>query len=165
MFKKLAATGAAAALLLATSVPAFAWYEGPKAFVNISNSGTVSNSVNTSSNTGYNGLTAWGEDGGVTNSSLTSGNALSSANVQTQLNWNQSTGSLSLSGVHFLDFDLSNSGTVSNNVNTSSNTGYNGITGHFGASIYQSPVHTGSATSYSVVSNVVNTNMFNVPTP
>lgn len=164
MLKKLAVAGASAVLLVATAVPAFAKFDGfgSKAFVNLSNNGTVNNNVTTFSNTGSNSLTSWGEDGSVENSYIGTGIANSQANVQTQLNWNQAT--LSLSGSKFLDLDLSNIGNVANTLYTSSNTGGNSITGHWGAEVEGSHISTGNSTSGSVVVNVVNTNKVNLTT-
>lgn len=164
MLKKLAVAGASAALLVATAVPAFATEHGfgSMAFVNLSNNGTVNNNVTTLSNTGGNSLTSWGEDGSVENSYIGTGIANSQANVQTQLNWNEA--SLNLSGSKFLDLDLSNSGNVNNTLYTSSNTGGNSITGHYGAEVEGSHISTGNSTSGSVVVNVVNTNKVNLTT-
>ncbi len=165
MLKKLAVAGASAALLVATAVPAFAKFDGfgSMAFVNLSNNGTVNNNVTTLSNTGSNSLTSWGEDGSVENSYIGTGIANSQANVQTQLNWNEA--SLNLSGSKFLDLDLSNNvGNVNNTLYTSSSTGGNSITGHWGAEVEGSHISTGNSTSGSVVVNVVNTNKVNLTT-
>ena len=170
MFKKLIITSVALSLLLTSAGGAFAHDRdhntGSMAFLDISNSGCITNNVNTSSNTGANSLTTVGMMGsGIINSSINTGAANSSANVQSQLNWNQANGSLSLSGVKMLDFDLNNHGHIANNINTSAYTGNNTMTASGGISfIYQSPMGTGVANSSSVVSSIVNTNMFNVDT-
>jgi len=172
MFKKLIVTGAAAGMLLTSAVGAFATFNFPwldpqtTADVSISNTGSVSNSVNTSANTGYNDQTAKGD---VEWSSITTGAANAGANVMTQLNWNQFDCGcvLGLGGFDNLDFSLSNNGSVSNAVNTSANSGYNtqSATGHGGwwfggAEVEHSSMTTGAAGASSVVQSVVNTNMF-----
>jgi hypothetical protein len=177
MFKKLIITGAAAGLLLVSAAGAFADSHGhqslPTTTVTISNSGSVSNNVSASTNTGYNGITG----GSVKNSGITTGAATSGSSVTTQLNFNQfGCGCvLGLGGTGNVVFSLGNSGTVSNTVGTSANTGYNTIMagsshheGEGGSSnggVSGSWITTGAAASSSVVSNVVNTNVFGSVTP
>lgn len=167
MFKKLIVTGATAALLLSSAVGAFANFDpfhfGSSADLNISNTGTVTNVVSTSANSGNNYQTA---KGSVEGSGITTGDASAGANVMTQLNWNQFDCGcvLGLSGdIHSLDFDLSNHGTVINTVGTAANSGgnYQSSTGWFGE-VENSTISTGVAAASSVVQSVVNTNMFGV---
>lgn len=168
MFKKLIVTGATAALLMSSAVGAFAstdpfHFFGSSADLNISNTGTVTNTVSTSANTGNNYQTA---KGSVEGSSITTGAASAGANVMTQLNWNQFDCGcvLGLSGdIHKLDFDLSNHGTVTNTIATSANSGgnYQSAGGWWGE-VEKSSITTGAAGASSVIQNVVNTNMFGV---
>lgn len=174
MFKKLIVTGAAAAILLGSAAGAFADNHGhqslPTTTVTISNSGSVSNNVSTSSNTGYNGITG----GSVKNSGITTGAATSGSSVTTQLNFNQFSCGCVLGGTGNVVFSLGNSGTVSNTVGTSANTGYNtlmagGSSHHEGegsssTGVSGSWITTGAAASSSVVSNIVNTNVFGTTT-
>lgn len=174
MFKKLIVTGAAAALMLSFAAGAFASEHHqslPTVTVGISNSGSVGNNVSTSSNTGYNVITG----GSVKNSGITTGAATSGSSVTTQLNFNQLdlSGVLGLSGTNVV-FSLGNDGTVSNVVGTSANTGFNTIMSSGGSNhregegssstgVSGSWITTGAAVSSSVVSNVVNTNVFGTP--
>jgi hypothetical protein len=174
MFKKLIITGAAAGLLLVSATGAFAdnhHQSLPTVNFNLSNSGSVSNSVSTSSNTGYNSIYG----GSVKNSGITTGAASAGSSVTTQLNFNQfGCGCvLGLNGTQNVNFSLGNSGTVSNVIGTSANSGYNSITvggsyhhEHEGSSsngVSGSWITTGAAGASSVISNVVNTNVFGTP--
>jgi hypothetical protein len=171
MFKKLLITGAAAGLFLSSTVGAFATgpfsFFGSSADLNISNTGTVTNTVSTSANSGNNYQTAKGD---VENSSILTGAASAGANVMTQLNWNQFNCGCVLglgNNVHSLDFDLSNHGTVTNTLSTAANSGgnYQNAGGWFGGEVEHSSITTGAAGASSVIQNVVNTNMFGSPTP
>ncbi len=164
MFKKLIVSGAAAALVFGAAAGAFAdFHLGSNVSLNVTNTGSnVSNSINTSSNTGNNSLTAYGHWAEVENSYVNTGVSTSGLNLQSQLNWNNFT--LSLSGLSHLDLDLYNQGTLSNSLTTSANSGYNSITGHYGAEVEGSHVSTGNAGSSSVVTNIVNTNTLHVTT-
>lgn len=159
--RKLLITGAAAGLLLVSAAGAFA-FGGSAAFVDLHNVGSVTNVVNTSANTGNNSLTSWGHSGEVENSSILTGAAYASANLTSQVNYNQfDCGcALGLSGVHFLDLDLSNNGSVNNIVGTSANSGNNSATGHWGAEVEHVTINTGNATAGTVLQSVVNTNIF-----
>ena len=178
MFKKIAITGAAAGLLLMSAVGSFAnehHQQLPTQTISISNTGSVSNAVESSPNTGYNDLTG----GSVSGSSIVTGAASAGSNVQTQLNWNQAGCGclLGLGGSANLSFSLNNMGEVGNMVSAEANTGYNSISAggpmnfsfingddhhSHGTSngITNSSITTGAANSSSVVSSVVNTNMF-----
>jgi hypothetical protein len=170
MFKKLLVTGAAAGLLLVSATGAFA---DQGSSITITGNGTVSNIVNTSANTGYNALTG----GSVKNSGITTGAANSGANLMNQVNFNQfSCGCvLGSGGDNALTLKITGSANVGNTVNTSSNTGYNVLSAMGGSSHHEhgsnssgvsgSWITTGAAGSSSVVSNVVNTNVFGTTTP
>lgn len=179
MFKKLIVTGAATALLLGSAVGVFA-SEGhhqslPTLNFNLSNSGEVSSTVNTSANTGYNTITG----SGVNDSGITTGAANAGSSLTTQLNYNQfSCGCLlGLGGNQNVNFSLSNDGMVYNIVGTSANTGFNSITGTGGSRGHEgerrgssngvtgSWITTGAAGGSSVVQNIVNTNIFGSVTP
>lgn len=174
--KKFLITGAAAGLLLMSAAGVFAdhkdWKPAPLPTYNfsLSNTGSVSNAVDTSANTGYNNLYG----GSVKGSGITTGAATSASNVQTQLNFNQFDCGcvLGLSGfTGNVNFTVGNSGTVSNVVSTSANTGYNNLYAN-GSSrggedwkgssngVSGSWITTGAANAGSAVSNVVNTNVF-----
>lgn len=183
MLKKLAITGAAVAALFGSAAGAFAsepfqfpWFTD-SANVTISNSGSVSNTVTTKANTGYNSQSVTGKGAELNTSSITTGAASAGSNVMTQLNWNQFDCGcvLGLSDVDELNFSLTNTGTVSNSVYTKANTGGNsqsvtGLNGGGGpwwflnhdhsASIEGGSITTGAAAASSVIQNVVNTNMF-----
>jgi hypothetical protein len=173
MFKKLLITGAAAGLLLVSATGAFADSHGSS--ITITGTGTVSNTVNTSANTGYNVLTG----GTVKNSGITTGAANSGVNLQNQVNFNQfSCGCVLGSGSedNALTLKITGNGSVGNLINTSSNTGYNVLSATGGYShehehgsnssgVSGSWITTGAAGASSVVSNVVNTNVFGTTTP
>lgn len=143
MIKKLAVVGASAALFLAAAVPAFAHHKG----VTINNDADVHNTVNTSSNTGYNEIKGWGSKG-VKYSDITTGDASSMALVTNNVNSvNVDTCGCSKK------LSIDNDATVTNTVNTSSNTGYNKIKG---SKVKSSDITTGNADSMGVVTNVVN---------
>lgn len=178
MFKKLLISGAAAGLLLVSAGGAFAstefhfpWFDPQTtANVSISNTGSVSNVVNTSANTGYNGITG----GSVSGSSIVTGPANAGAAVTTGLNQNSFDCGcvLGLSGFDNLNFSLGNNGSVSNVINTSANTGYNAIaaTGSNNnwwfwhpstvSGVTGSSITTGAAGASSVIQSVVNLNTF-----
>jgi hypothetical protein len=171
MFKKLLITGAAAGLLLVSAAGAFA---DQGSSITITGHGTVYNTVNTSANTGYNGITG----GSVKNSGITTGAANSGANLMNQVNFNQfSCGCVLGSGEdNSLTLKIDGTATVGNTVNTSSNTGYNVLSAMGGYShehehtsnssgVSGSWITTGAAGASSVVSNVVNTNVFGTTTP
>ena len=179
MFKKLIITGAAAGLLLVSAAGAFADSHGSS--ITITGTGTVSNAINTSANSGYNVLTG----DSVKDSGITTGAANAGASVTNQVNFNQfSCGCLLGSGSEDnsgLTLKITGTGNVSNVVNTSANTGYNVLTamggskggdswfgeGSKGSSngVTGSWITTGAAGSSSVVSNIVNTNVFGTTTP
>lgn len=180
MFKKLIITGAAAALMLSAAVGAFA---DTGSSITITGTGTVSNTLNTSANSGYNVLTG----SSVNGSGITTGAANAGVNLQNQVNFNQfSCGCLLGSGSEDnsgLTLHITGTGTVGNVVNTSANSGYNvlsatGTSGNheyswlFGEGSHGSSsgvtgswITTGAAGASSVVSNVVNTNVFGTTTP
>ncbi len=179
MFKKLIVTGAAAALFLGSAAGAFAnndyHYYDPGTSVTITGTGTVNNTVNTSANTGYNVLSISGN--GIDNNWITTGAANAGVNLQNQVNFNQfSCGCVLGSGDGSLTLKITGSGTVNNTVNTSANTGYNvlsavsssskdswfGDWGHNNSTttVKGNWITTGAAGSSSVISNVVNTNVF-----
>jgi hypothetical protein len=181
MFKKLIITGAAAGLLLVSAAGAFADSHGSS--VTITGTGTVSNTINTSANTGYNVLSV--DNGSIKDSGITTGAANAGANLMNQVNFNQfscgcllGNGSEDNSG---LKLKITGTGTVGNEVNTSANTGYNVLSlggsdnySWFGEgehnkgkspSVSGSWITTGAAGASSVVSNVVNTNVFGTTTP
>ena len=181
MFKKLIITGAAAGLLLVSAAGAFADSHGSS--ITITGTGTVSNAINTSANSGYNVLTV----DSVKDSGITTGAANAGANLMNQVNFNQfSCGCLLGSGSeddNSLTLHITGTGTVGNVVNTSANSGYNvlsatGTSGNheyswlFGEGSHGSSsgvtgswITTGAAGASSVVSNVVNTNVFGTTTP
>jgi hypothetical protein len=181
MFKKIVITGAAAGLLLMSAVGAFAedhHQSLPTQTITISNTGSVSNTVDTSANTGWNSLSG----ASVSGSSIVTGAASAGSNVQTQLNWNQASCGclLGIGTGSNLSFSLVNNGTVGNTVSAEANTGYNSISAgglqdlsfisnegdhNHGMSngISTSNITTGAANASSVVSSVVNTNMFGSP--
>ena len=173
MFKKLATAAATTGLLLASVVPSFATWSMPS-MPTITNDATVKNTVNTSSNTGFNQIVltapkmeehhwSWWDDHSssnpaITGAGITTGMAQSLIDLGNQVNTN----SLDKVGVYGGFFStptlISNDASVTNNVNTSSNTGYNGILLNGGGFIGNSSITTGSAGSQSTVTNVVNTN-------
>lgn len=163
-FQKIAMTATTAGIMLASAVPAFASWNVGALNGNIAqvNSGAVVNNVTTSTNTGKNLNLAF-----VAGAQLTqTGTAVSGANVQTQLNVNQIscgcvTNNVNL-GVGNGNTIQANHGMVMNTVTTSANTGMNANVG--GAVLLQG-VNTGAATSGSVVTNIVNTNVIGVVTP
>jgi hypothetical protein len=183
MFKKLIVTGAAAALMLGSAIGAFADYHSfdPGTSVTITGTGTVHNTVNTSANTGYNALSIGG--GSVSDNGITTGAASSGVNLQNQVNFNQfSCGCMLGSGSEDgLTLKITGTGTVDNLINTSANTGYNAFSimagssknhdyswfegGNGGSSVSGNWITTGAAASSSVISNVVNTNVFGTTTP
>lgn len=163
-FKKIAITGAAAALMLASVVPALA-YEGHRSRggdveLNIQNEDTnVRNRVLTVSNTGLNeveGGNSRHHSGGST-ASINTGNAWSSSDVLNDVNSNDVDlcGCLSDRRGGDVEVDVENEDTnVSNRVLTVSNSGLNEIEG-------RGRIRTGNAGSESIVTNVVNTNVVN----
>ncbi len=137
--KKLAVAAASAALVLGTIVPAFAE-------TNVSNLGVVVNGVLTTSDTGNNSLNGDFVDGG----SVTTGNAISVAQVENILN----TTSVDSKSFFGSDVTVNNAGLVLNLVGISASTGKNTVNA---GEVDGGSVQTGNAGAESVVSNVVNT--------
>ena len=155
-FKKLAITGAAAALLLSSAVPAFAshWWSDDDLNLRIRNWAYVKNDVDTNANTGFNAILA-GDD--VKGGKIRTGNAGATSIVTNDVNSNF----VDLCGC-LGDFDdatikIKNGAKVKNYVDTSANTGFNAI----GAEddVKGGRILTGNAGATGVVENVVNTNV------
>ena len=147
MFKKLAVVGASAALLLATSVPAFA----DSSLVH--NWADLSNTLNTMANTGNNVIKA---DDSVNGGSITSGYAQSVATLNNTINSN----TLYNFGAEGWDFGslVHNATDVHNTLNTTANTGWNSIVANE-ENVNGGSVTSGYAQAGSVVNNVINTNV------
>ena len=137
--KRLATVGAAAGLLLASAVPAFANFDGSGQL----NFARVWNNVTASSNTGGNSV-----NGSSDNNTVWTGNAGTLVGVSTVANKNVSV------GCGCVDFQL-NSARVGNRVTASSNSGYNSING----SSDDNFIWTGDAGTGVAVSTVVNKNV------
>ena len=146
MLKKLAVAGASAALLLATSVPAFADYSM------VHNWADLSNTLNTLANTGNNQIKA---DDSVTGGNIGTGFAQSVATLNNTINSN----TLYNFGGYFGDGGLLHNATEVNNVvYTSANTGWNSIVANE-ENVNGGNVNSGYAEAGSVVNNVINTNV------
>lgn len=148
MIRKLAVAGASAALLLATAVPAFASDWGSL----VHNWADVSNTINTTANTGWNSINA---DSNVNGGSISTGYAQSVATVNNTVNsnslYNFDTGFDFGSLVH-------NATDVNNMVNTNANTGWNSLNAD-DHNVNGGSVSSGYAQAGSVVNNVINTNV------
>ncbi len=143
MFKKLAITGASAALVLGMAIPAFA---KPPCHSNCGSADTsnyafVTNSVGTYANTGSNGISGFVVKSGT----IYTDTANSKSLVGNLVNTNVGTSN-----------DVSNHAFVSTVVTTNANTGDNGISGGFVGGGY---ISTGQANAGTSVVNVVNTNL------
>ena len=147
MFKKLAVAGASAALLLATSVPAFADYSM------VHNWADLSNTLNTLANTGNNQIKA---DDSVNGGNIGTGYAQSVATLNNTINSN----TLYSFGAGGFDFGglVHNATEVNNLVNTTANTGWNSIVANE-ENVNGGNVNSGYAQAGSVVNNVINTNV------
>lgn len=150
MIKKLAVVGVGAAMFLAAAVPAFA--VTPTTLIN--NTASVMNSVNTSADTGYNGITSLFGD--LFANYITTGAAIAGSTVTNQVNTNHVTNCLCDDNV-----TVNNGAGVTNLVNTSADTGYNEILSDSIDSVLGSvnSIVSGTALSQAAVTNVVNTNV------
>jgi hypothetical protein len=137
MIKKIATAGASAALVLALATPAFA-------ATNVTNFGFVGNNVVTRSNTGANNIAGVLVLGG----GIQTGSASSTSLVANQVN------TVDANSSFFNSTNVTNVGVVGNNVQTTSNSGRNNVTGFVVAG---GSVATGGANSGAGVVNVVNT--------
>ena len=154
-FKKLAVTGATAALLLSSAIPAFA--HSDDLTLRIRNWANVNNNVDTTANTGYNRIRAHDDD--VRGGRIRTGNADAASLVTNNVNRNL----VDLCGC-LGDFDdatirIRNGARVNNNVDTTANTGYNRIKAD--DDVRGGRIITGGAGAAGVVDNVVNTNVLN----
>lgn len=158
-FKKLAVTGAAAALLLSSVVPAFAYggHHHNGVDIDVENHARVTNNVLTLANTGFNevsnndSLDSFSEEdhrdhhrGG----SITTGNAWAGASVVNDVNFTQ----VDLCGCRDLgkvEIDVDNNAHVNNNVLTVANSGFNYVD--------SGRIRTGNAGAEASVVNFVNT--------
>lgn len=153
--KKLLATGASAALLLAAAMPAFAnggWL--------IENSSHLTNNLATTANSGYNEIKSWHDD--VEGGKIKTGDAFAGLLLENIVNTNEVSlcgcdGEESLgiqSGGSRL---IKNSSHLTNNIETLANSGYNKIKAK--DDVEGGRISTGGADAEAAVSNVVNTNM------
>lgn len=156
-FKKLAVTGATAALLLSSAVPAFAthWWSDDDLSLRIRNRAYVKNDVDTTANTGYNKIKAYDD---VEGGRIRTGDAWASSAVLNDVNTNI----VDLCGC-LGDFDdatikIKNGAKVKNYVDTTANTGYNKIRS-YDDDVEGGKINTGGAGAEGYVSNVVNTNV------
>ncbi len=160
--KKILAAGASAALFFALATPAFATFGPfvivipPQNSVKATNYANIGNTLNTSANTGYNGMVGSGFFGGVKNSSI--GTGVASAGIQLGNDVNttlvDTCGCLSTNKVKV---EVGNTAYLSNALNTSANTGYNGMTGTgFFGGVSGSSIGTGGAGVSGLVANTVN---------
>lgn len=160
-FKKIAITAAAGAIMLGAAVPAFAngdcewpWWCGSDLDLDIDNDAHVTNNVDTTANTGFNYI--GGEyDEVVVDGLIDTGNASALSVVWNDVNTNIVDLCDCLGDFHDVDIDIDNDAHVENNVNTTANTGFNGI----GGVVVGGTIDTGNADSAGVVSNFVNTNV------
>lgn len=162
--KKLVVTAAAAGVLLASAVPAFAHHSsdwdrrGGDVEIKVENEDTtVKNNVLTASNTGLNRI----EGGRRGSRSIDTGNALAASEVHNTVNTStvDLCGCLSDRRGGDVKVEVENEDTnVTNNVLTVSNTGLNKIEGGRKGS---RSIDTGNAGSDGYVTNVVNTNVVN----
>ena len=151
-FKKLAITGASAALLLTSVVPAFA-QGGPG--LRIRNWANVSNNVDTTANTGYNKIKA---DEDVRGGRIRTGHAAAVSSVSNDVNFNAVDLCGCLGDFDYAPLKIRNGAKVNNYVDTTANTGYNRITS-YDDDVEGGRIRTGGAGATGVVNNVVNTNV------
>ena len=151
MIKKLVTTGAAAGLLLASAVPAFASYYHPSgARINQSNSGVVVNKVEVEANTGENNTGGIFGGGNL----VWTGDARVSGAVENAVNQNYVQADCRCAKVKSVR--QSNGGFVVNSVEVEANAGENETGGFLGGHNF---VKTGAATVSGAVSSVVNSNV------
>src|SRR3990167_9162944 len=146
MIKKLVTTGAAAGLLLASAVPAFALFND-ELVVNQGNTAVVTNTGGAIANTGLNGI------GGGKVAVVKTGAALAVTGVSTVANKNVAV----VSGCNCFDHVTVNQGNtavVTNSGGAISNTGLNHIGGGKVAVVW-----TGGAQAQTTVDTVVNKNV------
>ncbi len=150
MVKKLLAAAGAGAMLLSLAVPAFAWTTWttqPKTEATVNNSAYVKNFVDTYAGSGGNSVF-----GLFTKGVIKTGDAFAYTDVANTVNMNM------------LDCDcydkltINNTATVKNYVDTTAKTGKNSVSGSW----VHGFIKTGAADAYSLVDNVVNTNMLGV---
>ena len=143
-FKKLAVTGATAALLLSSAIPAFA-------STYIWNGADVINEVLTAANTGGNLIVS--EDDDVNGGLINSGNAGSATLVSNVVNTNDvDSWDCECNGSYIENYAF-----VGNLVGTLANTGENTIAAD--DDVDGGEINSGNASAASVISNVVNTNV------
>ncbi len=158
MFKKLAVTGATAALLFGSAIPSFAALNVGVGNGNIiqANVGAVSNHIGASANSGRNVNLSFGGGAQLVNT----GTATAANQVQTQLNVNQVTCGCAAANSNFglLNGNIAqvNLGHVSNHINARANSGENV---NVGGLVMVQGTKTGKAEAGSVVSTFVNTNV------
>ncbi len=156
-FKKLAITGATAAVLLGSAIPAFANHSNRGLSVDIDNDNAyVKNVVYTKADTGDNEIR--GRRGGVRNSDINTGDAWASSTVYNTVNQNviDLCGCLNRRGGVKVEID-NDDATVKNYVTTKADTGDNSI---YGKRVRRSDITTGNAGAEAYVDSVVNSNIF-----
>jgi hypothetical protein len=180
--QKLAVTGATVALLLGSAAGAFATQRhhnnrGTSVDVDVTNSSTLTNTVNTKANTGYNEIEAESYSGlqllsrghshrnsgpSVRGSNINTGGAWASATVLNDVN----NTSIDLCGClsnlrrgSRVDVDVTNTSSLTNDVTTRANSGHNEISAEGkSASVRDSGITSGDAGAEAGVTNWVNTN-------
>lgn len=164
MFKKLAVSGATAALLFGSAIPSFAALNVGVGNGNIiqANVGSVTNNVSARANSGRNANLALGAGAQLVNT----GTATAVNDVTTQLNVNQVSCGCAAANANFglLNGNIAqvNLGRVSNNIGASANTGRNVNAG--GLVLVQGTT-SGPAVAGSTVNTFVNTNVIGPVTP
>lgn len=158
MFKKLAVTGATAALLFGSALPSFASWNigvGNGNLVQL-NAGGVYNNIGANANSGQNANFAFGAGAQLINT----GSATAVNEVSTQLNWNQVNCGCIGSDVNFglLNGNTAqvNLGHVHNQIDANANSGQNL---NAGGLVLLQGTNTGPAVAGSAVVSVVNTNI------
>jgi len=162
-FKKIAITAAAAGVMLASAMPAFAHHwSSDDLDLDIDNDAWVTNRVLTVANTGFNQVNGGGyDDGWVDGESLGgghhggvifTGNATAVGVVSNDVNTNIIDLCGCLGDFDDVDIDIDNDAHVTNGVLTVANTGFNQVNGG-------GFIGTGDAGAMSAVENVVNTNV------
>ncbi len=150
-FKKLAITGATAALLLSSAVPAFA---DDTLYLKIKNWAYVKNDVDTKANTGFNAILA-GDD--VKGGKIKTGSATAVSGVLNVVNSNSVDLCNCLDEFDDATIRIRNGAKVKNYVYTLANTGFNAIIAE--DDVKGGRISTGNAGATGIVENVVNTNV------
>lgn len=156
-FKKIAVTGAAAALLLSSAIPALASNNHERnrggVEIEVDNHANVRNNVLTLSNTGFNAIGGVNYERHHNNSggSINTGDALAQTSVLNDVNYTNVDlcGCLASRHGSRVEIDVDNHANVTNNVATVANTGFN----YAGSG----RIRTGDAGAVSLVQNLVNT--------